>query len=122
LFGSNFWITEWNRLPNLSTYSPAVIRPWRVIIGPTKYCTTILLLKPSQNSHCVSLLEPNQAFRIVGFLGCSPNVNSSWCREQRDGRLIWPYHARFQLSDVQVLCSWHHRLRIWALLSVIISL
>jgi hypothetical protein len=36
----------------------------------------------------------NQAFRIAGFLGCSPNVNSSWCREQREGRLIWPYHAR----------------------------
>jgi phosphatidylinositol kinase/protein kinase (PI-3 family) len=36
----------------------------------------------------------NQAFRIVGFLVCSPNVNSSWCRKQREGRLIWPYHAR----------------------------
>jgi hypothetical protein len=36
----------------------------------------------------------NQAFRIVGFLGCFPNVNSSWCREHREDRLIWPYHAR----------------------------
>jgi hypothetical protein len=36
--------------------------------------------------HCL-----NQAFRIVGFLGRSPNVNSSWCREQREGRLIWPF-------------------------------
>jgi hypothetical protein len=27
--------------------------------------------------------------------------------------------ARFHLPDVQVLWSWHHRLRIWALLSVI---
>jgi hypothetical protein len=26
---------------------------------------------------CVSLLEPNQAFNIVGFLRCSTNVNSS---------------------------------------------
>jgi hypothetical protein len=34
------------------------------------------------------------AFWIVGFLGCSPNVNSSWCREQHEGRLIWSYHTR----------------------------
>jgi hypothetical protein len=37
----------------------------------------------------------NCEVRIVSFLGCSPNVNSSWCREQCEGRLIWPYHARF---------------------------
>jgi hypothetical protein len=30
----------------------------------------------------------NQAFRIVGFLGCSPDVNSCWRREQREGRLM----------------------------------
>jgi hypothetical protein len=35
----------------------------------------------------------NQAFRIVGFFGRSPNTNSSWCREQREGWLIWPYHV-----------------------------
>jgi hypothetical protein len=35
----------------------------------------------------------NQAFWILGFLGCSPNVNSYWCRERREGWLIWPYHA-----------------------------
>jgi hypothetical protein len=34
----------------------------------------------------------NQAFQIVGFLGCSPNVNSSCCREQNEG-LIWPYYV-----------------------------
>jgi hypothetical protein len=70
-----------NWLPNLSMYSLAVIRPWRVIFGPTEYCTTILLPKSSQNLPRLS--EPNQAFRIAGFLRCSPNVNSSWCREQR---------------------------------------
>jgi hypothetical protein len=59
---------------------------------PTEHFTTILLPKPSQNLPRVSLLKPG--IRIVGFLGCSPNVNSSWCREQREGRLIWPYHAR----------------------------
>jgi hypothetical protein len=36
----------------------------------------------------------NQASRIVGFAGCSPNVNSSWCREQREGTLMWTYHMR----------------------------
>jgi hypothetical protein len=60
----------------------------------------------------------NQALGIVGFVGCSPNKNSSWCREQHEGRLIWLSRSRFQLSDVQVLWTWH-RLRIWALLSVI---
>jgi hypothetical protein len=35
--------------------------PCRVIMGPTEYCVTILLPKPSQN-------------RIVGFLG-SPNLS-----------------------------------------------
>jgi hypothetical protein len=59
----------------------------------------------------------NQTFQIAVLLGCSPNVNSSWCREQHEGQLIWQYHriTHFQLSDVQVLWSWHH-LCIWALL------
>jgi hypothetical protein len=94
LFRNNIWIMECTWLPNLSTYFLAVIRPWRVIMGPAEYCTMILLPQPSQNLPGVSLLKPNQAFRIVGFLECSPNVNSSWCREQLEGRLIWPYHAR----------------------------
>jgi hypothetical protein len=102
LFGNNFWIMGCIWLPNLSTYSLAAIRLWRVIMGPTEYCTMILLPKSSQNLPRVPVLEPNQEFRIVGFLRCSSNVNSSWCREQREGRLIWPC-ARFQLSDAQVL-------------------
>jgi hypothetical protein len=36
----------------------------------------------------------NQAFWIIGFLGCSPNINFSWCMEQREWRFTWPYHAR----------------------------
>jgi hypothetical protein len=50
-----------------------------------------MLPKPSYNlpRYCW-----NQSFWIVGFLGRSPNVNSSWCREKREGWLIWPYHAR----------------------------
>ena len=35
----------------------------------------------------------NQAFRILGFLGSSANITPSWWREQREGRLIWPYYA-----------------------------
>jgi hypothetical protein len=53
LFWNNTWIMGCTWLPNLSTYSLAVIQPWRVIMGPTEYCT-----KPSQNLPCVSLLEP----------------------------------------------------------------
>jgi hypothetical protein len=49
----------------------------KVIMGPTEYCTTILLPKPSQNHPHVSLLEPKQAFLVVGFLECSSNVSSS---------------------------------------------
>jgi hypothetical protein len=109
----NVWIMGCTWLPNLSTYSLAVIQPWKVIMGPTEYCTTILVPKPSQNLLHVSLLEP-------GFLGCSQDVNSSWCGEGCEGQLIWPSsHMCFQLSDVQVLWLWHHHLCIWALLSVI---
>jgi hypothetical protein len=61
----------------------------------------------------------NQAFWIVGFLGCSPNKNSSWCREQHEGQLIWAHYTRFQLSNIQILWSWHHRWRIWVSFSVI---
>jgi hypothetical protein len=113
LIGNNVWIMGCTWLPNLSTYSLAVIRPWRVIMGPQNTVPQYCCLKHHKTSpvfHCW-----NQAFRIVGFLGCSSNVNSSWCRKQREGRLIWSV----QLSDVQVLWSWHHRLRIWALLSVV---
>jgi hypothetical protein len=61
----------------------------------------------------------NQEFRIVILLGCSPNVNSSSCRKQHEGRHTYSHHMRFQLSDVHVLWSWHHILRIWSLLSAI---
>jgi hypothetical protein len=110
LIGNNVWIMGCTWLPNLSTYPLTVIRSWRVIMGSSEHCTTILLPKPSQNFPCW-----NQAFQILGFLGCSPNVNSSWCREQREGRLIWPYHvrvssclmSRFHGSDSGV-CAFQH--------------
>jgi hypothetical protein len=55
-------------------------------------------------------------FWIVGFPVCSPNANSSWCREQREGRLICPYHARvssclmsrFHGRDTTVYASEHY--------------
>jgi hypothetical protein len=49
LFGNKVWIVEYTWLPNLSKYSLAVTRPWRVIMGPTGYCTTVLLPEPFQN-------------------------------------------------------------------------
>jgi hypothetical protein len=58
LFGNNVWIMGCTWLPNLSTYSLAAILPWRVIMGQTEYCITILLPKPSQNLPRVPLLEP----------------------------------------------------------------
>jgi hypothetical protein len=69
----------------------------------------ILLPKPSQNFPRVSLLEP-------GFLGCSPNVNSSCCRGQGEGQLICPYHmcisscmmTRFNGRDTIVYTSEHY--------------
>jgi hypothetical protein len=45
-------------LPNLITYSLALIRLWRVTVGPIEYCTGILQPKPSQNLPLVSLLGP----------------------------------------------------------------
>jgi hypothetical protein len=79
-------------LPNLSMYSLAVIRPWRVIMGPTECCTTILLPRPSQTPPPPGLLlKP-------GILDCQlpwmfPKCKLSWCRGQCEGQLIWPYHA-----------------------------
>jgi hypothetical protein len=59
LFGNNVWITESTWLPNLSKYSLALIRPWRVILGPLEYCITIFLPKQSENLPRVSLLDPD---------------------------------------------------------------
>jgi hypothetical protein len=96
-------------LPKLSTYSLAVIWPWRVTMVPTEYSTMKLLPKTSQNLPRVSLLEP-------GFLGSSPHINSSWCKEQREGRLIWLHHAcvsiclmsRFYGRDTIVYTAEHY--------------
>jgi hypothetical protein len=96
-------------------YSLAVIRPWRVIMGPTEYCTTRQLSKLSRNLPRVWY----HTFRIVGFLGSFPKVNTSWCREQREGRVIWPYHARVSSCLTPTL---HRCLHISALFSVIRSL
>jgi hypothetical protein len=84
-------------------------------MGPTEYSTTILLLKPSQNLPRVSLLEAD-------FVVRSQNVNSSWCREQREGDTLTISRTRFRLSDVQVLWSCHCHLCISALLPVIRNL
>jgi hypothetical protein len=117
LFG-NVWIMRSTWLQNLFTYSLVVIRPWRLIMGLRDYCTTILL----PNHHRISLLFQcwNQAFQTEGFLECSPDANSSWCRDQREGQLIWPYHVRVSSCLMfRFYVSSHHRLRTWALLSVI---
>jgi hypothetical protein len=116
LFGYNVLIMGCTLITQPVHILSCNIQPWRVIMGSTEYCTTILLPKRSQNLHRVSLLEP-------GIPDCRlPWVfskYSSWCREQRGGRLIWPHHARFHSYIFQILWSWHRRLRIRALISVI---
>ena len=59
----------------------------------------------------------DQAFRIIGCLGRSPNLNPTSCWEQREGRLIWPYYV-FPIIRLQVLWSSHHLFRLLALFSV----
>jgi hypothetical protein len=93
LYGNNVRIIGYTWLPYLSTYPLGVIRPWWVIMGPMKYSTTILMSRKSENLPHISLLEP-------GISDCRlpcvfSNVNSSWCREQRSGRLFHPYHVCF---------------------------
>jgi hypothetical protein len=44
--------------------------------------------KTSPMFHCW-----NQALWTVGFLGCSPNINSFWCREHHEGCITWSYHT-----------------------------
>jgi hypothetical protein len=87
LFGNKVWIMGCTWLPNPSTYSLVVIRPWGQQDTVPRYCCP--------NHHGTSSVFHcwNQAFRIVGFFGCSPNVNSSLCRDQHEGRLIRLYHA-----------------------------
>jgi hypothetical protein len=91
----NVWIMQCILFSNLPMYFLAVIWPWMVIMGPTEYSTTILLLKPSENLPHVSLMKP-------GIL---------------DYRLPWGSlnisRLRIHLSDVQVSLSWHHHLHIW---------
>jgi hypothetical protein len=107
-------------LHKLTTYSLAVSRPWRVIMGPTEYCITILLRKPSQNLPHVSLLE-------AGI----PDCRLPWVFSKRKLFLMDIENGvKDDSSDhmtpafpciflVQVLWSCHHYLHIWTLLSVI---
>jgi hypothetical protein len=59
LFGNNVRILGCTWLPSLSTYSLAVIRPWRAINGPTEYhdIAAQIITEPPR----VSLLEPGIA-------------------------------------------------------------
>ena len=59
----------------------------------------------------------NKAFKIVGFLRRSPNINPAPCWEHRERRLIWPYYA-FQIIRLQVLWSSLYLFRLLALFSV----
>jgi hypothetical protein len=90
-------------------------------MGPTKYCTMILMPKTSENVPHISLLEPG-----------IPDCRLSWVFSKHKLFLIWGTarwttdqpisRMPFQLSDVQVLWSWHQHLCIWSILSVLRSL
>jgi hypothetical protein len=87
LFGNDVWTMGCTRLPNLSTYSLAVIRPWRAIMGPTetvpRYCC------PNHHRTSLAFHFWNQAFRVVGFLSVLqtwtlPDVGSSMKDDSSD--------------------------------------
>jgi hypothetical protein len=97
--------------------SLAEIGPWNVIMGPTGYGTTILLPKPSKNLRCVSQLEPGisdcRLHRVSSKRKFLVIYGTAW----RTTHLATS-GPRLLLSYVQDLWSLHHRLRIWAILSV----
>jgi len=71
LLGNNIWTIRFTWLPKMSTYSLTVILPFRVITEQVEYqniaAQIITDLLP-----CFKL---EQAFRIVGFLEPSPNID-----------------------------------------------
>ena len=58
-------------------------------MGPTVPCYCC------PNRHRMSLVfhSWNKTFWTADFLGCSPNINTSWRKGHRKERLIWPYDA-----------------------------
>jgi hypothetical protein len=81
-------------------------------MGTTEYCTTLLLPKPWQNLPRVSLLEPGILICRLPFAFSKRKLflmkGTAWMTTH-----LTTSCARFQLSDVKVLWSWHHHLRIW---------
>jgi hypothetical protein len=73
----NVLIMGWIWLSSLFTYSICSNSAINEIMGQQKM--TNLLPKSPQNFLHVVFQCGNQALRIVSFLGCSPNINSS-CR------------------------------------------
>ena len=47
---------------------------------------------PTYHTSAPMLHSWNQAFRIIGLLGHSPNINLDWCWEQHEWWLIWQYY------------------------------
>jgi hypothetical protein len=94
LLGNNVWFMECTWLPKMSTYVfPCSNSAMKGNNGTNRILyhdiAAQTINRTSPVFHCW-----NQAFRSVVFLVCSPNVNCSWCREQRERRFIWPHHVR----------------------------
>jgi hypothetical protein len=105
-------------LSNFFKYSLAVILPWRLIIGLREYCTMILLPKPSQSLPHISLLKPGVPNYRLPWVFSTCKLFLMQGNSMKKTHLIIS-SMLFQLSDVQVLWSWHHHLCIWELLTVV---
>jgi hypothetical protein len=81
-----------------------VIRPWRVIMWPTDY-HDITARNIIPDCRILWVFSERKLFPVYGTAWRTAHLTVS--------------RARFQLSDVQVLWSWHHLLRIWGLFSAI---
>jgi len=85
--GNNIWTIgkiTWN--VHIVTGSNSTIQDNYRTSRLSRYCPT--------HQRSASVLHSwNQASRIIGFLGRSPNINPAWRWEQRERRLVWPCYV-----------------------------
>ena len=116
LIGNNIRTIGCTWLPKMSTYSLAVMWPFRVIIGTVEYWCC-----PNHHRSASMFHSWNQAFRIIGFLGNSAGINLAWCWEQCEGQLIWPWYI-FPVIRHPGFMIIHHLFHLLTLFSVISGL
>lgn len=102
-------------------YSLTVIQPWRVILGPTEFCTTLLLFKASKRLSHVSLVELSIPYCRLPWVFFKRRLSRMLGTAWRTIHFA-KTRGRFRLSDAKIMWSWQHRLCIWSLLSEIRNL